>query len=71
MQLFTHWRIPRLSYGRDNMFNFDPNTQGMHLLNDLADALNNSHAIDAAAAVLIEWGIINADQAATFMEDVA
>jgi len=53
------------------MFNFDPNTQGMHLLNDLADALNNSHAIDAAAAVLIEWGIINADQAATFMEDVA
>ena len=53
------------------MENFNPETQGMHLLNDLADALNNDfRAIDSTVAVLIEWGFINADQGATFIEDV-
>jgi hypothetical protein len=42
---------------------------GHHLAQDLADVLD-FRSLDNAVAVLVEWGIINADVAANFMEDM-
>lgn len=49
---------------------YNPDTQQTNLLHDLADGITGLHALDQAVAVLIEWGLIDADLGAEYINEM-
>ena len=49
---------------------YNPDTQQTNLLHDLADGIQGLHALDQAVAVLIEWGLIDADLGAEYINEM-
>lgn len=49
---------------------YNPDTQQSNLLHDLADGITGLQALDQAVAVLIEWGLIDADFGAEYINEL-
>ena len=49
---------------------YNPDTQQTNLLHDLADGITGLQALDQAVAVLIEWGLIDADLGAEYIKEI-
>ena len=49
---------------------YSPQSQGHHLLQDLADGISGINSLDQAISVLIEWGFIDADLASKFIKEL-
>ena len=52
------------------MMNYNPDTHQQMLLNDLADNVTSFQAIDQAVSVLIEWGLVDADFGAMYIDEI-
>ena len=50
--------------------NYNPDTHQQMLLNDLADNVTSFQAIDQAVSVLIEWGLVDADFGAMYIDEI-
>jgi hypothetical protein len=49
---------------------YNPETHQTNLMHDLAEAITSFHALDQAVAVLIEWGLVEADYAAEYIKEL-
>ena len=49
---------------------YNPDTQQTNLLHDLADGITGLQALDQTVAVLIEWGLIDADLGAEYINEM-
>jgi hypothetical protein len=48
---------------------YNPDTQQSSLLHDLADAITSHQALDQAVSVLIEWGLVDAELGAEYINE--
>lgn len=68
----TIWALGRrkaYQLRQENKVNYEADLHQHQLLHDLADAVTTPQALDQAVSVLIEWGFIDADFGAEYINE--
>ena len=61
---------PQESQEGGEVMTYNPDTQQTNLLHDLADGITGWQALDQAVAVLIEWGLIDAEIGGEYINEM-